>query len=171
MSGSADAGALSTGYVAAYNPDGSAISSFNSGGGAGGVATLDYGSGQASGNAGIAIDGHRRMVVVGAANGKAGVGRLVDTRYAFDTTFGPTGQEPLACTNNVPGGADGVSVQPDSNIVVVGVCDHSVTLWRLGGGHEVDLPASPAAGGVTASQISANTGGRKKARAARLRAR
>ena len=161
VSGTADTSNGARGFVAAYKPDGTPISSFDSRAATGGVATLDYNSGLVSGNAGVTIDGQRHIVVVGASNGRAGIGRLVNARYAFDTTFASTGQEPLTCSNPVAGGADGVAVQSDSSIVVAGLCGSAVTVWRIGGGHEVDVPASPVVGGVTASAISANAGGRK----------
>ncbi len=163
-----EAGSLVRGGVAAYSPSGVLDTSFgrldNATGD--GLAVTDYG---ASGdNAGIALDEAGRLVVTGSAGGAPVISRLVDDRYASDTTFNSSGLESLSCPGG-GGGASSAAVQPDGQIIVVGACPEAVppfnanvpTVWRLKGGNEVPLPTVPTGGGdgvaggkLTASGIS-----------------
>ena len=127
-------------------------------------------------SAGITTDRRDRVVVVGES-GAPTVARLVDDRYAEDTTLNAQGSLTLDCPvgGEGPGGAQGVAVDPEGRILVVGTCPEAVspyngnvpTFWRLDGGDEVPLPEVPQHGdGVGTQTVSAGaidvggTGGR-----------
>ena len=133
-----------------YNPNGSLDGSF---GGVGAAVTPSfYGPADGSGSNGdtarsVALDANNKIVVAGDASDNNALGALAVARYntngTLDTSFGTNGQALVRVGDGSYNMGEGMTIEPNGKIVVVGIYLNGWAVARFTSGGVLDTTFNP----------------------------